>query len=52
MNHNYAQLFEVADRVNLLQHGQITLDKLVKDTSVEEMTELVVEEVRKAMTAR
>ena len=25
--HNYAHVFEVCDRVNLLQHGEITLDK-------------------------
>src|SRR5207245_10510587 len=25
--HNYAQVLEICDRVNLLQHGAITLDK-------------------------
>ncbi len=25
--HNYGQVLEICDRVNLLQHGQITLDK-------------------------
>jgi simple sugar transport system ATP-binding protein len=50
--HNYGQVLEVADRVNLLQNGQITLDKLSKDTSVEELTELVVAEYRKALEER
>jgi simple sugar transport system ATP-binding protein len=48
--HNYAHVFEVCDRVNLLQHGEITLDKPTKDTSVEELTELVVHEYRQAAT--
>jgi simple sugar transport system ATP-binding protein len=46
--HNYAHVFEVCDRVNLLQHGKIAYDKGTKDTSVEELTELVVAEYRKA----
>jgi simple sugar transport system ATP-binding protein len=46
--HNYAHVFEVCDRVNLLQHGEITLDKPTKETSVEELTELVVREYRQA----
>jgi simple sugar transport system ATP-binding protein len=48
--HNYAHVFEVCDRVNLLQHGEITLDKPTKETSVEELTELVVREYRLAAT--
>jgi ABC-type sugar transport system ATPase subunit len=50
--HNYTQVFDVCDRVNLLQHGEITLDKYTKDTSVDEMTELVVSEYRKALRER
>jgi ABC-type sugar transport system ATPase subunit len=46
--HNYAHVFEVCDRVNLLQHGEITLDKPTSETSVEELTELVVREYRQA----
>ncbi|MEW1648223.1 ATP-binding cassette domain-containing protein [Streptomyces sp. NPDC091219] len=46
--HNYAQVFEVCDRVNLLQHGEITFDKRTSDTSVAELTNLVVEEYRKS----
>jgi simple sugar transport system ATP-binding protein len=50
--HNYGQVLEVCDRVNLLQHGEITLDKYSKDTSVTELTELVVTEYREALAAR
>jgi simple sugar transport system ATP-binding protein len=46
--HNYAHVFEVCDRVNLLQHGRIAFDKPTKESSVEEITELVVAEYRKA----
>jgi ABC-type sugar transport system ATPase subunit len=50
--HNYGQVLEVADRVNLLQNGEITLDKNAKDTSVQELTELVVAEFRAALRER
>jgi simple sugar transport system ATP-binding protein len=44
--HNYVHILEVCDRVNLLQHGRITLDKPTSETSVEELTALVVAEYR------
>ncbi len=50
--HNYGQVLEVCDRVNLLQGGQITYDKYARDTSVEELTEMVVAEYRKALEER
>lgn len=46
--HNYAQILEVCDRVNVLQHGAITFDKLAAETSVAELTDLVVAEYRAA----
>src|ERR671917_1713359 len=46
--HNYAQVFDVCDRVNLLRNGRIEYDKPVVESSVEELTELVVSEYRKA----
>ncbi|MBA3431061.1 MAG: sugar ABC transporter ATP-binding protein [Actinobacteria bacterium] len=48
--HNYAHVFEVCDRVNLLQQGRISYDKPTSQSSVEELTELVVAEYRKART--
>ena len=50
--HNYGQVLEIADRVNLLQHGEITFDKLSKDTSVQELNDIVIAEYRAAMEAR
>jgi simple sugar transport system ATP-binding protein len=44
--HNYAQVLDVCDRVNLLQHGTITFDKPTSQVSLEELTELVVAEYR------
>jgi simple sugar transport system ATP-binding protein len=46
--HNYVQVFEACDRVSMIQDGTITLDKPTAETSVEELTEIVVEEYRRA----
>jgi simple sugar transport system ATP-binding protein len=46
--HNYAHVLEVCDRVNVLQHGRISYDKPANETSVEELTDLMVSEYRKA----
>jgi simple sugar transport system ATP-binding protein len=44
--HNYGQIIDICDRVNLLQHGEITVDKPTRDTSVAELLELVHAEYR------
>jgi simple sugar transport system ATP-binding protein len=44
--HNYSQVLETCSRVNLLQHGMITFDKPVAETSLEELNELVMREYR------
>jgi simple sugar transport system ATP-binding protein len=46
--HNYAQVLEVCDRINVLQHGRITFDKPTADTSIAELTDLMVTEYRTA----
>jgi simple sugar transport system ATP-binding protein len=46
--HNYVHVFAACDRVNLIQDGVIALDKPTAETSVEELTEIVVEEYRRA----
>jgi len=48
--HNFGQILEVCDRINLLQHGSITFDKPTSETSVQELTDLVVAEYRAART--
>ena len=50
--HNYGQVLEICDRVNLLQHGEITFDRLSKDTSVQELNDIVIAEYRKALDER
>jgi simple sugar transport system ATP-binding protein len=50
--HNYGQILEVCDRVNLIQGGRITLDKYASETSAQELTDLVVAEYRKALEDR
>ena len=44
--HNYAQVLEICDRVNLLQHGTITFDKQRTETSLEELSKMVMREYR------
>jgi ABC-type sugar transport system ATPase subunit len=50
--HNYAQVLDVCDRINILQHGEITFDKATTETSIQELTDLVVSEYRTARTKR
>src|SRR5579875_3860917 len=49
--HNYVHVLAACDRVNLIQDGVISLDKPTAETSVEELTEIVVEEYRRARLA-
>src|SRR5947199_2002635 len=46
--HNYVQVFQACDRVSMIQDGTILLDKPTAETSVEELTEIVVDEYRRA----
>jgi simple sugar transport system ATP-binding protein len=50
--HNYGQVLQICDRVNLLQHGEITLDKQAASTSVQELNDIVVAEYRRALEER
>jgi simple sugar transport system ATP-binding protein len=46
--HNYVQVLEICDRVNLIQDGEISFDKPSAETSLEELNEIVVEQYRRA----
>ena len=46
--HNYVQVLEICDRVNLIQDGEIRFDKPSAETSLEELNEIVVEQYRRA----
>jgi simple sugar transport system ATP-binding protein len=50
--HNYGQILQVCDRVNMIQDGKVALDKRADETSAEELTEVVVAEYRKALQER
>jgi ABC-type sugar transport system ATPase subunit len=50
--HNFIHIVEICDRVNLLQHGRITFDKPVAETSAEELTEIVAAEYRAKKATR
>jgi simple sugar transport system ATP-binding protein len=47
IDHNYAHLFELCDRINVMQGGRITIDQQVHETSMEELTELMVSSYRR-----
>jgi ABC-type sugar transport system ATPase subunit len=49
--HNYVHVFAACDRVSLIQDGVIALDKPTAETSIDELTEIVVEEYRRARIA-
>ena len=44
--HNYSQIFDVCDRINLVEGGMIAFDKSTSETSVQELTERVVRQYR------
>lgn len=46
IGHNYVQVLEVCDRINLLQRGEITFDKPVTPTLLEEINGIVLHEYR------
>ncbi len=47
IDHNYAHLFELCDRINVMQGGHITIRQDVHETSIEELTELMVSSYRR-----
>jgi ABC-type sugar transport system ATPase subunit len=51
IDHNYAHLFALCDRLNVVQQGKVTVDLRVSETSVEELTELMVTAFRRQLEA-
>jgi simple sugar transport system ATP-binding protein len=49
IDHNYAHLFELCDRINVMQGGRITLRQEVHETSIEQLTELMVSSYRRSL---
>jgi ABC-type sugar transport system ATPase subunit len=46
--HNYVHVLQACDRVSMIQDGKITFDKPTAETSVEELTDIVVNEYKRA----
>ena len=51
IDHNYAHLFALCDRLNIIQQGKVTVDIRVAETSIEELTELMVTAFRRQLLA-
>ena len=49
IDHNYAHLFELCDRINVLQGGRITIDQHVRETSLEDLTQLMISSYRRQL---
>jgi ABC-type sugar transport system ATPase subunit len=49
IDHNYAHLFELCDRINVMNVGRITLDQQIHETSIEQLTELMVSAYRRQL---
>lgn len=46
IDHNYTHLFEICDRLNVVQQGEITLDQRTADTSLAELTDFMLQSYR------
>jgi simple sugar transport system ATP-binding protein len=51
IDHNYAHLFALCDRLNVIQQGKVTVNIRVAETSIEELTELMVSAFRRQLEA-
>ena len=47
IDHNYGHLFELCDRVNVIQQGRVTLDKQLSETSLTQLTDFMVDSYRR-----
>jgi len=51
IDHNYTHLFELCDRLAVVQEGVISFEKATADITLEELTEYMVSEYRKEVEA-
>jgi ABC-type sugar transport system ATPase subunit len=51
IDHNYTHIFELCDRVNVVQQGRVTLDQKTSETSLVELTEFMVSSYREQVRA-
>jgi simple sugar transport system ATP-binding protein len=50
IDHNYTHLFELCDRINVIQQGQVTLDANLSEISMEELIERMVQSRRRELS--
>jgi len=49
VDHNYTHIFELCDRINVIEQGRVTLDKRIADTSLKELTEFMITSYRQQL---
>lgn len=49
VDHNYTHIFELCDRINVIEQGRVTLDKRIEDTSLNELTEFMITSYRQQL---
>jgi ABC-type sugar transport system ATPase subunit len=47
IDHNYTHLFELCDRINVIQQGRVTIDRNISEMTLEELIELMVQSYRR-----
>jgi ABC-type sugar transport system ATPase subunit len=47
IDHNYTHLFEICDRINVIQQGRVTVDKSLNEITLEELIEFMVQSFRR-----
>jgi simple sugar transport system ATP-binding protein len=50
IDHNYTHLFDLCDRINVIQQGQVTLDANLSEISMEELIERMVQSRRNELS--
>jgi simple sugar transport system ATP-binding protein len=50
IDHNYTNLFDICDRINVVQQGQVTLDKNLSEISMGQLVELMVQTRRRELS--
>ncbi len=51
IDHNYAHVFELCDRINVIHQGRVSFDRQVAETSLEELTDYMVSEYRQQVSS-
>lgn len=51
IDHNYTNLFEICDRINVIQQGRVTLDRNLSEISMGQLVELMVETRRRELSS-